>query len=214
VHTQPSMAGRTILPTLLVAALLLVARTAAADIFSYTDERGVIHYTNVPSDSRYQVVLAAPRNEDARPAPIVPINETVLQKAERYAPLIEEAARASSIEPALVRAVLVVESGGDPKALSPRGARGLMQLMPETAKRYGVSNVFDPQQNISAGSRYLRDLSDRYRNDLQLVLAAYNAGPTAVDQHGGSIPPLKETLDYVPRVLGIYHHLRDLAHGE
>ena len=92
----------------------MVARTAAADIFSYTDERGVIHYTNVPSDSRYQVVLAAPRNEDARPAPTVPINETLLQKAERYAPLIEEAARASSIEPALVRAVLVVESAGDP----------------------------------------------------------------------------------------------------
>ena len=187
----------------------MVARSAAADIFAYTDERGVIHYTNVPNDSRYQVVLAAPRTEDAHP---IPINETLLRKAERYAPLIEEAARANSIEPALVRAVLVAESAGDPKALSPRGAQGLMQLMPETAKRYGVRNVFDPQQNISAGSQYLRELSDRYRNDLQLVLAAYNAGPTAVDQHGGKIPPLKETLDYVPRVLGIYHHLRDIAH--
>ena len=205
------MNGRTILPPLLAGTLLLVARTAAADIFAYTDEQGVIHYTNVPNDGRYRVVLAAPQNEDVRP---VPINPGVLQKAERYAPLIEEAARASSIEPALVRAVLVAESAGDPKALSPRGARGLMQLMPETAKHYGVRNVFDPQQNIRAGSQYLRDLSDRYRNDLQLVLAAYNAGPTAVDQHGGKIPPLKETLDYVPRVLGIYHHLRDIAHGE
>ncbi len=205
------MTGRTLLPTLLAGTLLLVARSAAADIFAYTDERGVIHYTNVPIDSRYRMVLAAPTNEDAHP---VPINQTVLQKAERYAPLIEEAARASRIEPALVRAVLVAESAGDPKALSPRGARGLMQLMPETAKRYGVSNVFDPQQNIRAGSQYLRDLSDRYRNDLQLVLAAYNAGPTAVDQHGGRIPPLKETLDYVPRVLGIYHHLRDIAHRD
>ena len=210
-HTEPSMNGRTILPPLLAGTLLLVARTAAADIFAYTDEQGVIHYTNVPNDGRYRVVLAAPQNEDVRP---VPINPGVLQKAERYAPLIEEAARASSIEPALVRAVLVAESAGDPKALSPRGARGLMQLMPETAKHYGVRNVFDPQQNIRAGSQYLRDLSDRYRNDLQLVLAAYNAGPTAVDQHGGKIPPLKETLDYVPRVLGIYHHLRDIAHGE
>ncbi len=205
------MNGRTILPPLLAGTLLLVARTAAADIFAYTDEQGVIHYTNVPNDGRYRVVLAAPQHEDVRP---VPINPGVLQKAERYAPLIEEAARASSIEPALVRAVLVAESAGDPKALSPRGARGLMQLMPETAKHYGVRNVFDPQQNIRAGSQYLRDLSDRYRNDLQLVLAAYNAGPTAVDQHGGKIPPLKETLDYVPRVLGIYHHLRDIAHGE
>ena len=205
------MNGRTILPPLLAGTLLLVARTAAADIFAYTDEQGVIHYTNVPNDGRYRVVLAAPQNEDVRP---VPINPGVLQKAERYAPLIEEAARASSIEPALVRAVLVAESAGDPKALSPRGARGLMQLMPETAKHYGVRNVFDPQQNIRAGSQYLRDLSDRYRNDLQLVLAAYNAGPTAVDQHGGKIPPLKETLDYVPRVLGIYHHLRDIAHRD
>ena len=85
-----------------------------------------------------------------------------------------------------------------------------MQLMPATARRYGVNNAFDPEQNIQAGSRYLRDLVERYQNDLQLVLAAYNAGPEAVDRQGG-IPPFKETLEYVPRVLQIYHRLLELT---
>jgi soluble lytic murein transglycosylase-like protein len=107
--------------------------------------------------------------------------------------------------------VMVAESGGDPNALSKRGARGLMQLMPATARLYGVRNVFDPEQNVRAASQYLRDLADRYQNDLELVLAAYNAGPTAVDLSGGKIPPLRETLDYVPRVLRIYSRLRELA---
>ena len=115
----------------------MVARTAAADIFAYTDEQGVIHYTNVPNDGRYRVVLAAPQNEDVRP---VPINPGVLQKAERYAPLIEEAARASSIEPALVRAVLVAESAGDPKALSPRGATRLSDRR-RTRRQIGRAHV-------------------------------------------------------------------------
>jgi soluble lytic murein transglycosylase-like protein len=110
----------------------------------------------------------------------------------------------------LVAAVILAESGGDPRAQSKRGARGLMQLMPATARQYGVSNVFDPEENIRGGSRYLRDLLERYQNNLQLVLAAYNAGPEAVDQHGG-IPPFRETLEYVPRVLQIYHRLLELT---
>jgi soluble lytic murein transglycosylase-like protein len=130
-----------------------------------------------------------------------------LQRSAAYTHIIKGAAEANRLEPALVIAVIVAESGGDPKAVSKRGARGLMQLMPETARRYGVRNLFDPEQNIRGGTQYLRDLAQRYRNDLELVLAAYNAGPEAVDRQGGRIPPFRETLEYVPRVLQIYHQL-------
>ena len=184
---------------------LLAVPAARADIFSYTDEVGTAHYSNVPVDSRFQRVIRT----EAQPARPQTVGH-LLRRSKAYADLIDVAAHAAGIEPDLVRAVLVVESGGDPAAVSPRGARGLMQLMPATARQYGVRDVFDPEQNIRAGSRYLRDLTDRYRNDLELTLAAYNAGPAAVDQHG-TIPPIKETLDYVPRVLQIYRALRDLA---
>jgi soluble lytic murein transglycosylase-like protein len=199
------MIGRTTLLTLLASTSVLMVRTATADIFVFTDEFGTTHYTNVPTDARYAFLLAAPQDRISAHARV---DELVLRKAERYAQLIEGAARANSIEPALVRAVMVAESGCDPQALSRRGARGLMQLMPATARQYGVRNAFDPEQNIKAGSQYLRDLIQRYQNDLELVLAAYNAGPAAVDGHGGRIPPLKETLDYVPRVMEIYRHLQ------
>jgi soluble lytic murein transglycosylase-like protein len=170
----------------------------------------VVHYTNVPVDSRYRVILRAPSENHF----MTTEGRSALQRLQRYGSLIEQMARASRIEPALVSAVVVVESGADPSALSKRGARGLMQLMPETAKRYGVHDSFDPEENIRAGSQYLRDLCERYRNDLKLVLAAYNAGPPAVDAHGGTIPPFQETIDYVPRVLELYRKLRDVTHTQ
>jgi soluble lytic murein transglycosylase-like protein len=113
----------------------------------------------------------------------------------------------------LVRAIIVVESAFNPKAVSRRGAVGLMQLLPETARRYGVSNAFDPQQNILAGTRYLRDLIARYGNNLELVLAAYNAGTDAVERYGKRIPPYSETRQYVPAVLSIYRALTG-AHAD
>ena len=187
---------------------LLGTRAAVATIFAFTDAQGTVHYSNVPVDTRYQVVIeTAHEGLTAATAPLGPL----LRKSAQYSKVIETAARASRLEPALVQAVMVAESGGDPNALSKRGARGLMQLMPATARLYGVRNVFDPEQNVRAASQYLRDLADRYQNDLELVLAAYNAGPTAVDLSGGKIPPLRETLDYVPRVLRIYSRLRELA---
>jgi soluble lytic murein transglycosylase-like protein len=189
-------------------AALLSARAAVATIFAFTDLQGTVHYSNVPVDTRYKVLIeTAPEREIARAPPL----RELLRKSAQYARVIEIAARASRLEPALVQAVMVAESGGDPNALSKRGARGLMQLMPATARLYGVRNIFDPEQNVRAASQYLRDLTDRYQNDLELVLAAYNAGPTAVDSSGGKIPPLRETRDYVPRVLRIYSRLRELA---
>jgi soluble lytic murein transglycosylase-like protein len=199
--------------SVLVPAVLLTAHVApaAADatataIFAFTDTQGVIHYSNVPADKRFRLVLAAP----AEPREMGRRAGVSLERFAAYTRLIKGAAQSNRLEPALVAAVILAESGGDPRAQSNRGARGLMQLMPATARQYGVSNVFDPEENIRGGSRYLRDLVERYQNDLQLVLAAYNAGPEAVDRHGG-IPPFRETLEYVPRVLQIYHRLLELT---
>ena len=200
---------RRVSPLLMLCACVTLpaTRSAGAAIFAFTDEQGVAHYSNVPADARYRIFLVAPQGEGA-PTPRV---HRLLQKSQVYSNMIDLAAHASRLEPALVRAVIVAESGCDPQAISSRGARGLMQLMPATARQYGVRNAFDPEENIRAGAQYLRDLTDRYQNDLELVLAAYNAGPAAVDQQGGKIPPLKETLAYVPRVLRIYRHLLALA---
>ena len=186
---------------------LLAASPAQAAIYAFTDEHGTVHYSNVPSDPRYRLVIPSDSGEGAGVASI----QTLLERSEAFSKIIEHAATANRLDPALVRAVIVAESACDPKATSKRGARGLMQLMPETARQYGAHNLFDPEQNIHAGSRYLRDLSDRYQNDLQLVLAAYNAGPQAVESNGRKIPDFRETLDYVPKVLRIYHRIVELA---
>lgn len=121
-----------------------------------------------------------------------------------YANLISEAARAHGVAPELVASVIAVESNFNPNAVSWRSARGLMQLMPETAARLGVRRVFDPRENIDAGTRYLRELLVRYNGDLALTLAAYNAGPDRVEQYR-SIPPYPETRDYVRRVTEKFH---------
>jgi soluble lytic murein transglycosylase-like protein len=103
--------------------------------------------------------------------------------------------------------VIDVESGGNPRALSPKGATGLMQLMPDTGARQGASNLFDPRENVTAGARYLHQLMQQF-GDLQLALAAYNAGEGAVQRYGGEIPPYEETQNYVPRVMGRYLHYK------
>ncbi len=118
----------------------------------------------------------------------------------RYDELIEQFAAESGIRADLVRAVIQVESGFNPKATSPKGAMGLMQLMPGTARELGVSNAYDPAQNIRGGTRYLRSLLDRYGDDEELALAAYNAGPTAVEKYGNNVPPYQETQQYVSKI--------------
>jgi soluble lytic murein transglycosylase-like protein len=125
-----------------------------------------------------------------------------------YAPIIEETALAYGVEPALLDAVVLVESSYDARAVSRQGAQGLMQLMPETARRYGVADAFDPVQNLRGGARYLRDLRETFNDDLRLVLAAYHAGEYAVIRHGYRMPPFKSTLDFVTRVLERYRHNR------
>jgi len=192
------------IPLLLGVALLVAASGVHADAYSFVDERGVVHYTNVPVDPRYQFLLASPQEKtrsgqsyDAR----------LLATAGQFDPVIESAAAAAAVEPELLRAVIAVESGFDPRAVSRAGAAGLMQLMPETARRYGVSDRFDPRQNVHAGARHLKALIERYDNDVKLALAAYNAGEQAVDRCGRCIPQYRETQAYVPRVWRMYQHL-------
>jgi len=179
---------------------LLLPALGQADIYAYIDEAGVTHFSNVPVDNKYERVMA--QAEDGSP-----MHPSLLRLSARYDPLIQEAAILANVDPELLRAVIVVESGFDVYAVSRAGAQGLMQLMPATARAYGVSDPFNARQNLRAGARYLRDLLDRYDQDYELVLAAYNAGETAVAKFGGQIPPYAETMDYVPKVMDLYNRL-------
>jgi soluble lytic murein transglycosylase-like protein len=189
--------------------LTLAAPLAHADIYAFTDAAGTTHYSNVPVDARYRLLIASANSESASKQ--AQRTDRWLSRSHRYDAAIRAAARASSVAPALVRAVILVESGFNPRAVSNRGAIGLMQLRPATAQRYGTTDAFDPVQNIRAGTRYLRALLMRYHSDLALALAAYNAGEDAVDRHGEHVPPYRETLNYVPSVLRVYQRLLDRA---
>ena len=185
--------------------LSLHSLSARADIYSFVDQAGVTHFSNVPTDGRYQLVLADPPAPAA--APVASGDAHWLARSRAFDPYIESASREAQVQPQLVRAIIVVESAFNPKAVSKKGAVGLMQVLPKTARRYGVTNAYDPEQNIIAGTRYLRDLIARYGNNLELVLAAYNAGADAVERYGKQIPPFSETRNYVPAVLSIYRAL-------
>ncbi|MFM0317017.1 lytic transglycosylase domain-containing protein [Paraburkholderia nemoris] len=140
--------------------------------------------------------------------PALRSSSSVASRVMALSPMIVEAARAADLDSALLMAVIDVESGGNPQAVSPKGATGLMQLMPGTGARHGASDLFDPRQNITAGARYLKQLMRQF-GDLQLVLAAYNAGEGAVQKYGGQIPPYTETMSYVPKVIARYMRYHD-----
>ena len=185
----------------------LNAPPAAADIWTYTDAEGVVHFTNIPPAKKkgYRLFLeegAAPREDRPR---------VFAAAVKRYDPLITEASSRFVIPRALVKAVILVESNFDPGAVSSKGAEGLMQLMPGTAATLGVGDSFDPRENILGGTRYLRMLANRFGGDLVLTVAAYNAGPGAVDRYGPGIPPWPETRGYVKRVLKFYYHYKSLG---
>lgn len=189
-------------------AILLCASGAAANpkIYTYVDAHGQRHYTDVPDNNRYRLLVLSPHD---RTASGDRYDFQLLAKATQYDSIIEHAAVSAALEPNLLRAVIVVESGFNSHAVSKRGAIGLMQLMPATASRFGVSNPYDARQNVHAGARYLKFLIDRFGHDVSLALAAYNAGEDAVERNGGQIPPFSETMAYVPRVLKIYKMLAD-----
>jgi hypothetical protein len=193
-------------PAFLIAILLAASTvTAHPRIYSYVDADGLRHYTDVPDDNRYRLLILSPRD---RTVSGDRYDSMLLAKASQYDAIIERAAISASVEANLLRAVIVVESGFNSRAVSKRGAVGLMQLMPATATRFGVSNPFDPRENVHAGAQYLKFLIGRFDQDVRLALAAYNAGEEAVERNGRKIPPFAETMAYVPRVLKIYQMLK------
>src|SRR5258707_5766399 len=191
-----------------IIATLLTASTDAAThkIYTYLDAQEQRHYTDVPDNNRYRLLVLSPND---RTASGDRYDFQVLAKATQYDSIIEHAAVSAAVEPNLLRAVIVVESGFNSRAVSKRGAVGLMQLMPATASPYGGFNRFDARQNVHGGARYLNFLIDRFGHDVRLALAAYNAGEEAVQRNGGKIPPFSETMAYVPRVLKIYKMLTE-----
>jgi soluble lytic murein transglycosylase-like protein len=179
---------------LFFAVAVVVPDPGQAAIYFYIDENGVQHFSNVPGDPRYRLKDAA-------------FGESYQGRANRFDRLIHDAARLHQVDPLLIKAIVHAESGFDPYAVSEKGAKGLMQLMPETARDMQVANPFDPEANILGGTRFLKKNLDRFNNDLKLSLAAYNAGPARV-QASGRIPGIPETQDFIKRVLEYYQHYK------
>jgi soluble lytic murein transglycosylase-like protein len=179
-----------------IALLLGAAAPAQAQIYSWRDANGNLVLSNRrPATTTKVASYAVPQTSGLRATRAVPS-----ERARAYDGLIIEHSRTNGVRAELVRAVVQVESGFNPSARSPKGAMGLMQLMPATARQYGVKNAFNPAENVRAGVAYLRELLDRYQNNEELALAAYNAGPGAVDKHGQSVPPYRETQSYVSQI--------------
>jgi len=203
-----------------LAICVLVSTTAFAEVWAFIDERGVTHFAPDKRDNRYQLFYKGGSSLDPVPPPpaITPTPSDLLLNHKlflrvaqhpnlgRYKSLIDANAKTHGLEPSLVKAMIAVESAFEPQAVSPKGALGLMQIMPATGERYGVAanakrtleqQLFDPATNLRIGTRYMRDLLQRFGQDLSLALAAYNAGEGAVEQYGRTIPPYRETRDYV-----------------
>ncbi len=176
---------------LLIAVFFTMGNATASDIYFYIDEDGVYHYSNAPTSTRYV------------PSQLEFYKDLPARSNADFDRIIQNAADAFGVEFALIKAVIKAESDFNPRAVSTAGAMGLMQIMPANLKSFKLSDPFNPEQNIQAGTRYLKQLIARYDKDLYLALAAYNAGPMAVDTYG-SIPPYKETRTYVDRVLRYY----------
>ena len=193
---------------LAICALAPLQAQAASGIFGFVDDDGVEHLSNIPDDKRYRLVLAD-RFEPARTALRSPRGVLALPFGQRpFHDSVMRASGESGVDAKLLHAVITVESGYNQGAVSPKGASGLMQLMPGTAKRYGTVNLLDPGENIRAGARYLRDLLVMFDNNLELALAAYNAGENAVIRHGRRLPPYAETQRYVPLVVAHYRRMQ------
>ena len=182
---------------ILIASAIIVAvvRAGLCDIYKYIDENGVMHFTNVPTASsvNYRVYI--------RETPVVSPNSTT---SSPYSDLIIKASKKHGISIPLLKALIKAESNFNPRAVSKKGAMGLMQIMPQTAKILNIHNPFDPGENIMGGTRYFKRLVNRFDGKISLAIAAYNAGPEAVERHK-RIPPIRETEVFVRRVLKYYY---------
>ncbi len=200
--------------SLFVFCALVYAGPAGAEIYKYVDDRGVCHYTNVPTDKRYKLANLNPllrepakragtgRVYSSKPRPM----RLMRSRSKSMAPYsfdhhIQRAARAHRVDPMLIKAIIKTESNFNPRAVSSQGAQGLMQLMPGTARDLKVKDPFDAGQNIYGGTRYIRQMLDCYQGNLRLSLAAYNAGPGRVKK---TVPRIPETVAYVSKVMRLY----------
>jgi soluble lytic murein transglycosylase-like protein len=192
---------------------LVPPRVAQADIYTYTDADGTVHFTNTPGgDKRYRVYIRGNGQQRPGVAPgVVPVppSDRDVARYTRYDDVIHLAATIYQIPEQLVRAIIRCESDYDPRAVSVSGARGLMQLMPDTASLMQVHDIDDPRENILGGVRLLRILANEFNGDLELTVAAYNAGDGAVIRFGG-IPPFQQTRDYVVNVTKYYRRYRSI----
>ena len=186
--------------SLLMALMGCLSMEACADIYMFTDDGGTPSFSNVPTDPRYVLTIRTEPSEQAKSS----AGGVSHMQQKRLMPEIKRAAHAYRLDPALLHALIATESGFDVRALSNKGAMGLMQLMPATARQYGADDPFDASQNIWAGTRHLSDLLQRFDNDLPLALAAYNSGAGNVVKYGTRIPPFAETRAYVPKVMSLY----------
>lgn len=194
---------------------MIVPASGKAELYKYV-KNGTVHYSNVPPGNQSYTVIGKssisaleviePKRRIIRGASRSESSQsTSLSSSVPYLDLIQQIARAYDLNPELVKAVIKIESNFNPKAVSPKGAKGLMQLMPATAKRFGVDDVFDPEENIRGGAKYLAFLFDEFgEQNLDLVLAGYNAGEQAVHKYGKEIPPYQETQQYVKKVKAVF----------
>jgi soluble lytic murein transglycosylase-like protein len=173
-------------------------------IYGYTDEDGVYHFTNmIPVGKKYHVVIA----ETTKAVSLKSADNSFYDK------LILYHSQAHGVDPSLIKAVMKAESNFNPNAVSHKGAQGLMQLMPDTMRLVRVENAFDPDDNIRGGTKYLKLLGETFRGDLELVLAAYNAGPQRVIDHKMNVPPIEETRTFIKRVKQYYNKLKNPHEG-
>jgi soluble lytic murein transglycosylase-like protein len=198
---------RALCPVILFLLVLVLPAPVPAEIYVYVDSSGVSHYTNVPTSSRYKPMrlgrLNTPGGDSVEGRQKAGYRGSASHNPARYDHHIRKAALSHRIDPLLIKAIIHTESNFDQYAVSNRGAQGLMQLMPGTAKLMRVMNPFDPAENINGGTQYFRHLLNSYEGDLTLSLAAYNAGPGRVTKNG-SLPEIKETREYVSRVMQRY----------
>jgi soluble lytic murein transglycosylase-like protein len=183
---------------------LAVVSSVHADIYRYIDEHGVMHFTNTPTSNEYDYKVFIKE----KPA-VVNSDSDQFYTTDKYDHFISDASKQYGVDSRLLKAMIKAESDFDPRAISKKGAMGLMQIMPENFKMLELKNPFDPWENIKAGARYLKTLHERFNGKLSLALAAYNAGPTAVDRYK-NIPPFQETEEYVRRVLRYYRTFQKL----
>lgn len=192
---------KTIVIIIIYFCLIFLATSSSAGIYRYVDENGVIHFTNCPRDPKFKLYIRESKEDVGNDNQSSSFS--YIKDSSQYDSLISELSQKYQVDFALIKAIIRAESGFNPFAVSRKGARGLMQLMPETALRMNVSNVFNPKENIEGGVRYFKYLLSLFNNDLRLSLAAYNAGENIVGELR-SIPPYQETIDYVKKVLSYY----------